>query len=156
MNTSLEKPWAPLIVPHRFPSETPGNKKMNAPGFLGPWPIPEPATAVPIASGKLVYNSFRIVVPRRASEVFSCGGADVTVIVSVVVPICSAIFTDTVLNASTITFSCTSGLNPVAETEMVYSPGGKGDNTYKPAPVVWRVVWIPVATLVAVTVALGI
>src|SRR5215475_12011045 len=118
--------------------------------------MPEPATAVPIASGKLVYNSFRIVVPRRGSEVFSWVGAEVTVTVSVVAPICSMIFTDTVLNASTITFSCTSGLNPVAETETVYAPGGSGDSTYKPAPVVWRVVWTPVATLVAVTVAPGI
>jgi hypothetical protein len=32
--------------------------------------MPEPATAVPIASGRFVYNSFRIVTPSRESEVF--------------------------------------------------------------------------------------
>ena len=62
-------------------------------------------TAVPIASGKLVYNSLRIVVPSLASEVFSCGGASATVTVSATAPTFSARLTLTVLRASTMTFS---------------------------------------------------
>src|SRR5215471_1849472 len=39
------------------------------------------------------------------------------------------------------------------DTVTVYSAGGKGDKLYRPAPVVWRSVFTPVALLVAAIVA---
>ena len=78
------------------------------------------------------------------------------VIVSLAAPTCNCRFKPTVLSASTTTPTCSYWRKPVAETEMVYVPGGSGVMTYNPAPVVWRSVFTPVAILVAVTVTPGI
>ena len=155
IKTSFAKPCEPLIVPLRLPSETPGNKKINAPGFLGPCPIPKPATEVPIASGSLVYSSLRIVVPSLESVVFNWEGAFSTVTVSLMLPALSVRSTATLPTASTTTPSWIRVWKPATATVSLYVPGGSGVITYKPASVVCLLVSTPEATFVAVTVAPG-
>ena len=117
-----------------IPFRDTGSRKMKAPGFLGPCPMPDPATAVPIASGRFVYSSFRIVVPSRASEVFNWVAPDVIVSVSLAAPTCNDRLRPTVLSASTTTPVCSYCRKPGAATLIVYVPGGRGARTYSPLP----------------------
>lgn len=80
---------------------------MNAAGLRG---LP-----LPMASGSAVYMSLRMVCPRRASEVFSSGGAAETVTLSAVAPTSKVRFSSTVLRASTTICSCTRLRKPAAE-----------------------------------------
>src|SRR5262245_20186989 len=121
---------------------------MKAAGFRG-FPFP-------MASGRAVYISFRIVWPIRGSAVLSSAATASTVTLSVVVPTSNFKISSTVVSASTTTWSCTNERNPDALTVTLYVPAASGAIAKIPDDVVWRRSSTPVAVFVAVTAALGI
>src|ERR1700716_3050399 len=90
-----------------------------------------------------------------ALEVLRTGGAAVTTTVSAASPTVNTGLNPRTPRALTTRLSCLRVRNPLAWTLREYVPGGRGAMVYRPEDEEVRWVELPVAMLVAATVALG-
>src|SRR5580704_16368705 len=81
--------------------------------------------ALRLTRGRPRISAPSTVLPNTASDVFTDGGADVTVTVSVEAPTDNAISTVSVWSTLSVRFVCTKRLKPAASISTVYPPTGR-------------------------------